>query len=106
MGLFLDRDRASNGQNGVYGWCGDTKKEMFYSPARLAYTVQQAIKASDEYVWFYTNRPNAWLAPDSPGGIPSALAKAIRDGEQHGNDPSLPPLPPNYDPIAESAICH
>jgi len=105
VGLFLDRDRGVKGKSGEYGWCGDGKNEVFYSPDRLAYTVQQAANASDKYVWIYTQKPNAWLPPDAPGGLPSTYIHAIRDGLRHANDPSLQPLSPNNSPAPESSVC-
>jgi len=106
VGLFLDRDRAVGGQKPVYGWCGDNKSEVFYSPGRLAYTVQQAAKAADKYVWFYAQKPNAWLPPDSHGGLPSTYIHAIRDGLRHANDSSLSALSPDNSSAPESAVCN
>jgi hypothetical protein len=104
-GLWIDRDRDENGKHGVFGWCGDNKQNIFYSPGRLAFTVQQAMKASDGYVWVYSMKPNCWLPPGTPGAMPQALADAFRDGARHANNSRLPPLPANTDPIAESAVC-
>jgi len=101
-GLYLDRDNA---HGKIYGWCGDGRDNIFYSPARLAFTVQQAVKAADEYVWIYSQKPNAWLSPDSAKGLPSVYAQAIREGQDRGNNPSGPQLSPNTSSVAESAIC-
>ncbi len=105
-GPFIDRDRDEHGKFGVYGWCGDNKARMFYSPARLAYVVQEAGKAADNYVWIYSQRPNCWLPVGAPGGLPKVYADALIDGMRHANNPSLPSLPQNTSTIAESAICH
>jgi len=105
FGLFLDRDRDVALHNGVYGWCGDSKAQMFYSPAHLAYTVQQAVQASDEYVWVYTQKPNAWLPVGTPGGIPAPYAAAFREGQRHGNDTSLPALPADISQVDKADIC-
>jgi len=105
VGLFLDRDRDMAGRLHVYGWCGDGKSEVFYSPGRLAKTVELAAKASDKYVWVYSVKPNIWLRPDSAGGLPSAYVHAIREGMAHGSDPSLGPLPNNTSTAPESAVC-
>ncbi len=104
VGFFLDRDRDEAGHF-VDGWCGDDKANMFYSPGRLAFTIQQAALAADKYVWVYSKIPNAWLPPDSPGGIPSVYVKAIRDGMAHANDLSLPLLLQNTSDEPESAVC-
>lgn len=105
VGLFLDRNRGVSGDSGAYGWCGDNKDNVFYSPARLAFTVQQAAEAADKYVWVYSQKPNAWLSPDSPGGLPSAYVHAIRDGMDHANNPSMSPLPQDNNPANESDVC-
>jgi hypothetical protein len=104
--LYLDRTRDVNGKWGVFGWCNGAMPQLFYSPARLAYTVQQAVKASDEYMWFYAQKVDAWAAPGStPTALPRAFADAMRDGQRHGNDPSLPPLPQNNSPGNAADLC-
>lgn len=97
--LFLDRDRTVNlvdgsqrGVSGFYGWCGNSKPsgKVFYSPARLAYTVQQAVAASDGYVWVYTQKPNAWVSGGAAGGLAPAYAQAIAAGARAGNGIGAP----------------
>jgi len=105
-GLFLDRDRPVNSTASVYGWCGGSKSQLFYSPARWAYTVQEAVKNSDRFVWVYTQTPDAWLAPGSGGlSLPSAYVRAMRDGQRHGNDPSMPSLSPDNSTANVSDYC-
>lgn len=104
-GLFLDRDTDLSGQHNVYGWCGQAHKEVFYSPGRLAFTVQQAAKAADEWVWVYSWHGDATASPGTTGAIPPAYLHAIQEGMRHANDPSLAPLPANFNTAPESESC-
>lgn len=90
--LFLDRDRTVDLVDGVYGWCGGTKTNAFYSPARLAYTVQQAALSADNYVWFYSASVHPMVAGGgAPNyGLPLAYIQAISKGRAAGNKLTSP----------------
>jgi len=114
FGIDSSRSRDTDptiGPSGVYAYCyaGSAPKQanVFYSPGRLAYTIQQAAQASDGYVWIWSNSQNYWLSPDSSavGAPPRIYTDAIRAGAQHANNANLGALPANFSTMPTATGC-
>jgi len=79
FGLWLDYDWRRN------GWSAEDTSKNYYAPASFEQALRSALRASDGYVWVYSETPRWWnrVAPSArvPDGYASALrrARAARD---------------------------
>lgn len=82
------------GSFGTVGFSEDFTSN-YYTPDELAYSLHQALKYSDEYVWLYTPRCDLWEKTQKPGvEAPQAYRDAIAAARL---DQSKMPVLRNFD---------
>ena len=72
FGIWMDNDWRK------HGWKADDVAKNYFSPAEFEKVVRAALKASDEYVWIYTEQPRWWTNEKLPAAYVTALANARR----------------------------
>jgi hypothetical protein len=73
FGLWMDNDWRNKAWNET-----DFSKNHF-TPDEFERSVREALRASDEFVWIYTESPRWWAAPEGkPQKLPAAYAEALR----------------------------
>jgi hypothetical protein len=74
FGLWMDHDWRSNGWQTV-----DLSKNDF-TPDQFQQSVSEALRACDEYVWIYTEKPRWWAGRDArPQDLPTQYIQALRN---------------------------
>ncbi|HEY2588046.1 MAG TPA: hypothetical protein VGI81_20050 [Tepidisphaeraceae bacterium] len=73
FGLWLDEDWRKR------GWDPSDPSKNYFTPAKFQAAVSDALRASDEYVWIYTETPRWWTPSGKPKDLPAAYEAALRD---------------------------
>jgi len=71
FGLWLDYDWRKR------GWKADKPDSNYFSPARFAESLRDALHWSDEYVWIYTEKPRWWSNEGKPVELPDVYVRSI-----------------------------
>jgi hypothetical protein len=74
FGLWLDEDWRKR------GWSATDPSKNYFTPAKFTAAVSDALRASDEYVWIYTEKPWWWTAAGKPKDLPAVYDSALREG--------------------------
>ena len=72
FGLWLDYDWRRR------GWSTQELSGNYFSPERLEIIVAAALRASDKYVWIYTETPRWWGSTKPEAQVPDCYVSAIR----------------------------
>jgi hypothetical protein len=72
FGIWMDCDWRR------VGWNTDDFRRNHFTPEEFEEAVRYALKASDQYVWIYTEQPRWWTRERLPEAYINALAKARR----------------------------
>ena len=70
FGIWMDCDWRR------VGWNTDDFRKNYFTPEEFEEAVRYALKASDQYVWIYTEQPRWWTRERLPEAYINALAKA------------------------------
>src|SRR5207253_2530043 len=70
FGLWLDYDWRKR------GWNTQDPDRNYFSPASFQTSVSEALRATDEYVWIYTETPRWWSEQGQPLQLPVGYEKA------------------------------
>lgn len=80
FGVWLDEDWRKR------GWNPSDASKNYFTPAKFQAAVSDALHASDEYVWIYTEKPRWWTPSGKPQDLPAAYESALRDAQQQARD--------------------
>jgi len=79
FGLWLDYDWRRQ------GWSRADHSSNYFTPDQLGRSLSEALRASDEYVWVYSETPRWWgasLAREFPSRTSMLCARTARHGEE------------------------
>jgi hypothetical protein len=72
FGIWLDYDWRGK------GWNTKDLSRNYYNPAAFETSVRKALRASDEYVWIYSETPRWWTEDGGPLKLPPEYDAALR----------------------------
>lgn len=73
FGLWLDNDWRKT------GWNETESSKNYFTPQQFEVSLKNALAASDEYVWIYTEKPRWWSAPEGRQvALPIEYDQAVR----------------------------
>ena len=72
FGVWVDYDWRRR------GWSASATADNYLSPEALERVVTAALRASDEYVWVYSETPRWWGATTAAARMPEAYDRALR----------------------------
>jgi len=75
FGLWMDYDWRK------HGWDMTDVSKNFFTPQQFEESVREALRASDDYVWIYTEDPK-WWSEKGPVKVPGAYDAALRNSKQ------------------------
>jgi hypothetical protein len=73
FGLWLDDDWRKR------GWNETDPSKNFFTPEKFKTATRMALKASDRYVWIYTEQPRWWTVAGKPEKLPAVYEDALRN---------------------------
>ena len=72
FGIWMDYDWTQK------GWSLSRPDSNYRPPAQLEAILRAALRASDEYVWLYSEKPRWWSAERVTKDLPEAYVEAVR----------------------------
>lgn len=72
FGIWLDHDWRKR------GWNTEDPAKNYFSPASLEQSVTEALRATDEYVWIYSETPRWWSREGKPEKLPEEYGESLR----------------------------
>ena len=72
FGLWLDYDWRHR------GWSAGEPSRNYFTPDRFETALVAALRATDEYVWVYSETPRWWGSTKPEARVPEAYVSAIR----------------------------
>jgi len=90
FGIWLDYDWRRN------GWNAEDPAKNYFTPEGLEAAVTAALRASDEFVWIYSETPRWWSKQGGRVKLPDAYDLALRRAKAAAGEPArrLPRRPP------------
>jgi hypothetical protein len=87
FGIWMDFDWRNK------GWSVVSPDSNYRPPAQLESIVRSALRASDEYVWLYSERPRWWSDERTTKDLPEAYVKAMWKARGRGKNQAQRPGP-------------